>query len=77
MRKLAYDSCPDAAGLEELLASSKAAKIFLERKYDILIKTHHHFKDIAAGLRSGGARLPSSFVANPAGTPVDADWFTT
>lgn len=33
------------------LAKAKASKIVLEKKYDILIKNHHHFKEIASGLR--------------------------
>lgn len=33
------------------LAKAKASKMVLEKKYDILIRTHHHYKDIAAGLR--------------------------
>lgn len=33
------------------LAKAKASKMVLEKKYDILIKNHHHYKDIATGLR--------------------------
>jgi hypothetical protein len=63
VRTLALKSCPDVSDLEELLSNAKASKSFLERKYDILIKTHHHYKDIAAGLRTG-SRLPSSFTTD-------------
>ena len=35
------------------LAKAKASKMVLEKKYDILIRAHHHWKDIAAGLRKG------------------------
>lgn len=33
------------------LAKAKGSKMVLEKKYDILIKSHHHYKDIALGLR--------------------------
>jgi hypothetical protein len=33
------------------LAKAKASKIVLEKKYDLLIRSHHHYKDIAQGLR--------------------------
>jgi hypothetical protein len=33
------------------LAKAKGSKAVLEKKYDILIRSHHHYKDIAAGLR--------------------------
>lgn len=33
------------------IAGLKASKIFLEKKYDVLIKTHHFYKDIAAGYK--------------------------
>lgn len=33
------------------LARAKASKVVLEKKYDLLIRCHHHHKDIAGGLR--------------------------
>lgn len=33
------------------LASAKGSKVYLEKKYDVLIKLHHYFKEIATGLR--------------------------
>lgn len=33
------------------LGSAKGSKLVLERKYEILVKAHHHYKDIAQGLR--------------------------
>ena len=33
------------------LSKAKASKMVLEKKYDILIRAHHHYKDIASGLR--------------------------
>ncbi len=51
MKKWAGESSPKVEGLQEKLASAKGTKSLLEKKYDIVIKAHHHYKDIAAGLR--------------------------
>lgn len=51
MKKWAGESSPELEAVQIKLAEAKAGKIVLERKYEILIKSHHHFKDIAAGLR--------------------------
>jgi hypothetical protein len=51
MKKWAGESSPEVEQVQIKLAEAKAGKIVLERKYEILIKSHHHFKDIAAGLR--------------------------
>jgi hypothetical protein len=51
MKKWAGESSPEVEAVQIKLAEAKAGKIVLERKYEILIKSHHHFKDIAAGLR--------------------------
>lgn len=51
MKKWAGESSPEVEKVQIKLAEAKGAKIVLERKYEILIKSHHHFKDIAAGLR--------------------------
>jgi hypothetical protein len=45
------------------LSEAKASKIVLEKKFDIMIRTHHHYKDIAQGLRRtvlGYTRDPDS-----------------
>jgi hypothetical protein len=42
---------PDVEALLIKLAVAKGAKTSLERKFDILVKSHHHWKDIAQGLR--------------------------
>jgi hypothetical protein len=44
-------SCPDVEDIQIKLAKAKASKIVLEKKYDLLIRSHHHYKDIAQGLR--------------------------
>ena len=33
------------------LAKAKASKLVLDNKYSTLIKTHHHYRDIAQGIR--------------------------
>lgn len=51
MKKWAAESSPEVEEVQNRLAKAKGSKVFLEKKYDILIKAHHHFKEIAMGLR--------------------------
>lgn len=51
MRKWYSESCEEIQPIQEKLARAKASKLLLEKKYDIMIKSHHHYKDIASGLR--------------------------
>lgn len=51
MKKLFSESAPEVEEVQIKLAKAKASKMVLEKKYDILIRSHHHYKDIAAGLR--------------------------
>lgn len=51
MKKWAGESAPEVETVQIKLAEAKGAKMALDRKYEILIKAHHHFKDIAGGLR--------------------------
>ena len=51
MKKWAGESSPEVEIVQIKLAKAKGSKLVLERKYEILVKSHHHFKDIAAGLR--------------------------
>jgi dimeric dUTPase (all-alpha-NTP-PPase superfamily) len=51
MRKWAAEVSPEVAEVQNRLAAAKGSKVFLERKYEILVKAHHHFKDIAMGMR--------------------------
>jgi hypothetical protein len=51
MKKWAGESSPEVEKVQIKLADAKGSKLYLERKYEILIKAHHHFKDIAGGLR--------------------------
>lgn len=51
MKKWAGESSPEVEAVQIKLAVAKGSKLVLDRKYEILVKSHHHFKDIAQGLR--------------------------
>lgn len=51
MKRWAGESSLDVEELQIKLAKAKASKMVLEKKYDILIKSHHFFKDITSGMR--------------------------
>ena len=51
MRRYAGESDPEVERLNLALAKVKGTKAVLDKKYEIVIKSHHHYKDIAAGLR--------------------------
>lgn len=51
MKIWAGAASPEVERVAINLAKAKASKLVLEKKYDILIRSHHHYKDIAAGLR--------------------------
>lgn len=51
MKKWAGESSPEVEEIQIKLAKAKGSKAILEKKYDILIKSHHHYKEIAVGLR--------------------------
>lgn len=51
MKKWAGESSPEVEELSIRLAKAKGSKSVLEKKYDILIKSHHHWKDISAGFK--------------------------
>ena len=51
MKKWAGESSPEVEQVQIKLAEAKGAKMALERKFDIIVKAHHHYKDIAGGLR--------------------------
>ena len=64
MRKWAADVSPEVEIVQNKLAVAKGSKLVLERKYEILVKAHHHFKDIAQGLRK-------TILGYSSGTPVN------
>lgn len=51
MKIWAGQASPEVEKIQNKLAEAKASKMVLEKKYDILVKTHHHYKQIAEGLR--------------------------
>ena len=51
MKLWASGSSPEVDDLVGRLAKAKATKLVLEKKFDILIRQHHYYKDIANGLR--------------------------
>jgi hypothetical protein len=51
MKRWAADTSPEVETVQNKLAEAKGAKVALERKFDIIVKAHHHYKDIATGLR--------------------------
>jgi len=51
MKKWAGESSSEVEAILIKLAKARGSKLVMERKYEILIKSHHHYKDIASGLR--------------------------
>lgn len=49
--KWAGEAAPEVEELQVKLAKAKGSKIVLEKKYDILIRSHHFYKDIANGMK--------------------------
>jgi hypothetical protein len=51
MKKWAGEVAPEVEDLQIRLAKAKGSKAVLDKKYEIVIKSHHHYKEIAGGLR--------------------------
>lgn len=51
MRKQFGESAPEVDQLSAQLARSKGAKVLLEKKFDLIIRCHYQYKEVAAGLR--------------------------
>lgn len=51
MKKWAAECSPEVTTALEKLAEAKGGKVALEKKFDIMVRSHHHYKDIAQGLR--------------------------
>lgn len=51
MKIWAAGASPEVEEVSITLSRAKASKMVLEKKYDLLIKSHHHFKEIATGIR--------------------------
>lgn len=54
MRKSASESDSEISLLNEQVGKAKGAKFFLDKKYELLIKAHHHYKDLASSIRNTG-----------------------
>lgn len=70
MKKWAADVSPEVEAVQIKLSEAKGSKQYLEKKYELLLKAHHHFKEIAGGLRrtvvgyssgSGGDKIPEGY----------------
>lgn len=70
MKKWAGESSKEVEEIQIKLAKAKASKMVLEKKYDLLIKSHHHYKDIAQGLR----RTILGYTGKPDGEKVPEGW---
>jgi len=51
MKIWAGNASSEVEAITNSLAEAKGAKIALEKKFDIMIKTHHHYKDLAMGFK--------------------------
>jgi len=51
LRKMAGEASQEVNDLQIKVARAKGSKVILDKKYEIIIKSHHHYKDIASGLR--------------------------
>jgi hypothetical protein len=60
VRRSAAEADPGVEEASIKLARAKAGKIVLEKKFDLLIRQHHHAKDIANGLRRTILGMPTS-----------------
>lgn len=72
MKKWAGEASPEVEIVQIKLATAKGSKLALERKYEILVKAHHHFKDIAQGLRR--TILGYSSGTTPTSEPIPAGY---
>ncbi len=50
IRAMSLKSCPDADELENTSAQLKGTRAIIEKKFDLLIKAHHHYKEVASRL---------------------------
>src|ERR1700683_5243350 len=53
MRRNAGEASPEVQDCNHRLARAKGAREMMVRKYDILIKSHHAYKELTASMRKG------------------------
>lgn len=51
MRQLAGECADEVEALEDSLAMAKGSKVLLDKKYDLILKSHYLYKEIAAGYK--------------------------
>lgn len=51
MRKAASESNEEVEEISNKISKAKAAKIYLDKKYDIVMKTHYYYRDVAEGYK--------------------------
>jgi len=51
MRKFYAEAAPEVELFHESLAKAKGSKVLLEKKYDLLMKSHYYYKEIANGFK--------------------------
>jgi hypothetical protein len=51
LRKLAGDASEEAEEVGYIIAKAKGTKALLEKKYDVIIKAHHFYKEISQSFR--------------------------
>lgn len=59
VRRQAGECAPGVNELTDRLARAKGAKEMLMKKYDIIIKSHHSYKEVAMGMRKGMISSPN------------------
>jgi hypothetical protein len=53
LRRQAGESAPEVEELIARVSRAKGAKVMIEQKLNILIKAHHQYKELAAGMKKG------------------------
>lgn len=61
MRRWAGESSKEVEDILISLAKAKASKIVLDKKFDLLIKSHYHYKEIGNGLKKTILGTPGNF----------------
>jgi hypothetical protein len=74
MRKQAGESHPEVEQLGLLLAKTKGARSALEKKYDVLIKMHYYFKELAQGQKQSVITGTSKSIPTEQNNPPKVGW---
>lgn len=76
MKKWAGECSPEVEELQVKLAKAKASKLVLEKKYDLLIRGHHFWKDLTTGMRKSilGYSIPTTDSPPETGEAIVKSW---